>query len=105
MSNKLKNTIERLFPTIEVNFGFKKGLTLAKLLTKNFKGMDPMNIGVITRQDIVFFPTFLYFNFSPSFISPFHFNAYSIREKREYRGTEREIERETDVSMNKYNNV
>ena len=49
MSNKIKNKIERLFPTTEIIFGFKKGLTLGKLFTKNFKGRDPMNTGVIYK--------------------------------------------------------
>jgi hypothetical protein len=47
MTNKIKNMIKSLYPTIEVIFGFKKGTTLSKLFTKNFKGKDPMDIGVI----------------------------------------------------------
>jgi hypothetical protein len=49
MSTKIKNKIELLFPTIEVIFGFKKGLTLGKLFMKNFKGKDLMDIGVIYK--------------------------------------------------------
>jgi predicted GIY-YIG superfamily endonuclease len=49
MSNKIKDMIKSLFPTIEVIFGYKKGLTLGKLFTKNFKGKDPMEIGVIYK--------------------------------------------------------
>ena len=47
MSNKIKKIIEGLFPTTEMTFGFKKGLTLSKLCTKSFKGTDPMSIGII----------------------------------------------------------
>jgi hypothetical protein len=44
ISNKIKDMIKSLFPAIEIIFGYKKGLTLAKLFTKNFKGKDPMEI-------------------------------------------------------------
>jgi predicted GIY-YIG superfamily endonuclease len=47
MSNKIKNMIESLYPMTHVIFGYRKGLTLAKLFTKNFKGKEPMNIGVV----------------------------------------------------------
>ncbi|CAF4195564.1 unnamed protein product, partial [Rotaria sordida] len=49
MSNKIKNIIKSLFPTFEIIFGYKKGTTLAKLFTKNFKGKDPMEIGVVYK--------------------------------------------------------
>ncbi|CAF1527322.1 unnamed protein product [Rotaria magnacalcarata] len=49
MTNKFKQKVESLFPTTDVIFGFKKGLTLSKLFIKNFKGTDPMNIGVVYK--------------------------------------------------------
>ena len=49
LSTKIKNMIESFFPTVEVTFGFRKGLTLAKLFMENFKGKDPMDIGVIYK--------------------------------------------------------
>ncbi|CAF3882614.1 unnamed protein product [Adineta steineri] len=49
MSNKIKSMIESLFPTTQIIFGYKKGLTLAKLFTKNFKGKDPMETNVIYK--------------------------------------------------------
>ncbi|CAF3209260.1 unnamed protein product [Rotaria sp. Silwood2] len=47
MSNKIKNVIESLYPMTQVIFGYRKSLTLAKLFTKNYKGKEPMNIGVV----------------------------------------------------------
>ena len=41
--------MESLYPTIEMIFRFKKGFSLGKLFTKNFKGKDPSEIGVIYK--------------------------------------------------------
>lgn len=49
MSNKIEKMIKSLFPTIDIIFAFKKGITLGKLFVKNFKGKDPMDIGVIYK--------------------------------------------------------
>lgn len=49
MSNKIEKMIKSLYPTIEVIFAYKKGLTFTKLFTKNFKEKDPMDIGVIYK--------------------------------------------------------
>ncbi|CAF1483936.1 unnamed protein product, partial [Didymodactylos carnosus] len=49
MSNRIKNVTESVFPTVELIFGYKRGLTLAKLFTKNFKGKDPSEIGVVYK--------------------------------------------------------
>lgn len=38
-----------MYATIDVIFAYKKGLTLIKLFTKNFKGKDPMDIVVIYK--------------------------------------------------------
>lgn len=49
MSSKIKNMIDSLYPTTDVIFGYKKGLTLGKLFTKNFKGKDPTETNVIYK--------------------------------------------------------
>jgi hypothetical protein len=49
MANKIKSMIERIYPMTNVIFGYRKGLSLIKLFNKNYKGTDPMNIGVIYK--------------------------------------------------------
>ncbi len=49
MTNKIKSMIERIYPTTKVIFGYRKGLSLSKLFIRNYKGIDPMNIGVIYK--------------------------------------------------------
>ncbi|CAF1345381.1 unnamed protein product, partial [Didymodactylos carnosus] len=49
MANKIKMMLEQIYPAAEVIFGFKKGLTLGKLFSRNFKGKDPMDIGVVYK--------------------------------------------------------
>jgi predicted GIY-YIG superfamily endonuclease len=49
MTNKIKAMIERIYPMTNVIFGYRKGLSLSKLFTRNYKGVDPMNIAVIYK--------------------------------------------------------
>ncbi|CAF3873515.1 unnamed protein product [Rotaria sp. Silwood1] len=49
MTNKIKNILEKTYPTTKVMFCFKKDLTINKLFMKNYKGVDPMIIGVIYK--------------------------------------------------------
>ena len=51
MSNKIKSMIERVYPTTNVIFGYKKGTSLSKFLSTKHKGTDPMNIGVIYKLE------------------------------------------------------
>jgi hypothetical protein len=41
--------IEKIYSTTKVIFSYRKGLSLSKLFIKNYKGIDPMNIGVIYK--------------------------------------------------------
>jgi hypothetical protein len=49
MTNKIKSMIERIYPMTNVIFGYRKGLSISKLFMKNYKGTDPMHIGVIYK--------------------------------------------------------
>ncbi len=41
--------IERTYPTTNVIFGYRKGLSLSKLFIKNYKRTDSMNIRIIYK--------------------------------------------------------
>ena len=49
MTNKIKRMIEKIYPMINVIFGYRKGLSISKLFAKNHKGNDTMETGVVYK--------------------------------------------------------
>ena len=49
MTNKIKDLIERIYPTTKVIFGYRKERSLSKLFIKNYKGIEPTNTDVICK--------------------------------------------------------